>query len=156
MLEPLRIIKIRLHTITHIILTLTFLVILLVNQSIYKYCHPDSLIHFQFGIFASEHLCNDILLWMIQSWVKNHLLSDTKCNATYPLCPKKKAQGMSNNVRFAVCVVDTTRVACNQSKHHSIDIRCSILIIPVTRSPEFVRPNLLITENKQGIVPNSN
>ena len=51
--------------------------------------------------------CDEILSWMIEIWMKNHLVSDSNCN-TIRLYSSKTLQGMANNVGLTLSVGDTT------------------------------------------------
>ena len=48
------------------------------------------------GICCILHLCDELLSWMIEIWMKNHLVSDRNCNIVNLQCP--------NNVRFTLSV----------------------------------------------------
>ena len=51
---------------------------------------------------------------MIGSWMKNHLVSDNKCNiVSLVMSFLKKKQGMANNVRLTFTIGDTTRAVYN-------------------------------------------
>ena len=47
--------------------------------------------------------CDEILSWMIQIWMKIHLVSDSNCNTVY----LKKLQEMTNHVGVTLSVGDT-------------------------------------------------
>ena len=49
---------------------------------------------------------NELLSWVIETWMRNHFVSERTCNY-YRFMNLKK--GVINNVRFIVGVGDTTR-----------------------------------------------
>ena len=42
-------------------------------EQVYKYRHPNVT---SMAYFASQRLCNEILSWMIEVWIKHRLVSD--------------------------------------------------------------------------------
>ena len=63
--------------------------------------------------FASYHVCNEILLWMTEIWMKIHLVSDKNYNILKSTMPITFVHGMTDNVRFTSSVSDTTRATYN-------------------------------------------
>ena len=57
-----------------------------------------------FSLLATR---DEILSWMIETWMEKHLVSDSNCNSLNPN-PPKNLQGMTINVRLAFSVGDTT------------------------------------------------
>ena len=51
-------------------------------------------------------MIEQIWSWMIEIWMKNHLVSDNNCN-TITLCSPKNLQGMTKNVGLTFSVGDT-------------------------------------------------
>ena len=51
--------------------------------------------------------CSMKLSWMIETWMKSHLVSDTNYNIVNLWCPKT-LRGRTNDVRIAFSVGDTT------------------------------------------------
>ena len=51
--------------------------------------------------------CDEMLSWMIEIWMKNHLVSDKNCNIVV-YNPPQNLQGMTNDVGLKFCVGDTT------------------------------------------------
>jgi hypothetical protein len=50
--------------------------------------------------------CDEILSWMIENWMKNHLVSDNNCSIAH-LNSLKKLCGMINNFGLTFSVGDT-------------------------------------------------
>jgi hypothetical protein len=50
--------------------------------------------------------CDEIFPWMIEIWMKKHLVSDSNCNNVNLYSPKKPL-GMTNNVGLTFSVRDT-------------------------------------------------
>ena len=50
--------------------------------------------------------CNEMLSWMIEIWMRNHLVSDINCNIVNVILPNK-LQRMTNNVGLTFGVGDT-------------------------------------------------
>ena len=51
-------------------------------EQVNKYCHAwwMSPSIGQQSTFSYQQLCDEILSWMIEIWMKNHLVSDNICN----------------------------------------------------------------------------
>ena len=51
-------------------------------EYVYKYCHRlmDELIHWLELYLLSSTTCDELLWWMIEIWMKIHLVSDSNCN----------------------------------------------------------------------------
>ena len=63
----------------------------------------DEFIHWPKSYLLLSPTCDDMLSWMIEFWIKNHLLSDSKYN-TINLQSPKKLQGMTNNAGLTFSV----------------------------------------------------
>ena len=46
----------------------------------------------KFGIFCIQNFCIEILSWMTEIWMENHLVSDSKCNIVNLECPKSSTR----------------------------------------------------------------
>ena len=59
-----------------------------------------SVTHTKFGInnFASAQFCIEVLSWMIEIWMNDHLVSDDNCNIVNLKCPVLFTR-MTSNVR---------------------------------------------------------
>jgi hypothetical protein len=57
--------------------------------------------------------CNVILSWMIEIWIKFHVLSDSNCNIVNLYNVLMLLQGIKNNVMFKYNINDTTRLVYN-------------------------------------------
>ena len=66
----------------------------------------DEFIHWPKPYLLLSTTYDEILLWMIEIWMKIHLVSDNNRN-TLNLYPPKKNQGMTNNVGLTFSVGDT-------------------------------------------------
>ena len=68
----------------------------------------DEFIHWPKPYLLLSATCDEILSWVIEVWMKNHLVSDGNCN-TVNLDPPPnflKKRGMTNNVGLAFIVGD--------------------------------------------------
>ena len=63
-------------------------------------------IHWSKPYLPLSATCDEILSWMIEIWMKKHLVSNSNCN-TVNLESLKILQGMTNNVGLAFSVGDT-------------------------------------------------
>ena len=66
----------------------------------------DEFIHWPKPYLLLSTTYDEILLWMIEIWMKIHLVSDNNRN-TVNLYPPQKNQGMTNNVGLTFSVGDT-------------------------------------------------
>ena len=66
----------------------------------------DEFIHWLEPYLLLSATCDEILSWMIEIWMKIHLVSDSNCNTLNPYSPKI-LQGMTNNVGLTFSVGDT-------------------------------------------------
>ena len=67
----------------------------------------NKFIHWPNATFSLSTTCDEILSWMIEIWMKNHLVSVKNYNTIYLFSPKK-LQRMTNNVGLTFSVGDTT------------------------------------------------
>jgi hypothetical protein len=65
----------------------------------------DELIHWPKPYLLLSTTCDEILSWMINIWMRNHLVSDIDCKTINLL--SQKLQGMTNNVGLTFSVGDT-------------------------------------------------
>ena len=66
----------------------------------------DEFIHWPKPTFFCHQLSDEISSWMIEIWMKNHLVSDSNCN-TVNIFSLKKLQGMTYNIGLTLSVSDT-------------------------------------------------
>ena len=66
----------------------------------------DEFIIGQNPAFLLPTICDEILSWMIEIWMKIHLVSDSNCN-TLIYNPPIKLQGMTTKVRLTSSIGDT-------------------------------------------------
>ena len=66
----------------------------------------DEFIHWPKPYLLLSITCNEILSWMIEIWMKKHLVSDSSCNIVN-LVMTQKLQGMTNNVGSTFRVGDS-------------------------------------------------
>ena len=68
----------------------------------------DEFIHWPTPYLLLSRACDEILEWMIEFWMENHMGSNIDYNIVNPYPPpKKKVQGMTNNVGLKFSVGDT-------------------------------------------------
>ena len=67
----------------------------------------DEFIHRSKSYLLLSATCDEILSWIIQIWMKNHLVTDSDCN-TVNLQSPQNLQGMTFNVGLTFGVGDTT------------------------------------------------
>ena len=51
--------------------------------------------------------CDEILSWMFEIWIENHVISDSNRNTVKSTIPKKVYKGMTNYVGLTFSVGDT-------------------------------------------------
>ena len=66
----------------------------------------DEFIHWPNPYLLLSATCDEILSWMIEMWMKSHLVSDSNCN-TINLYPPKNLQKLTNNVGLIFSVTNT-------------------------------------------------
>jgi hypothetical protein len=67
----------------------------------------DEFMHWLKPYLPISTTCDEILSWLIEIWMKNHLVSDSNCNTVRPYYPLT-LQGMTNNVGLTFSAGDTT------------------------------------------------
>ena len=50
--------------------------------------------------------CDEMLSWMVENWIKSHVVRDSNCNTVNPFSPQK-LQGMTTNLGLTFSVGDT-------------------------------------------------
>ena len=66
----------------------------------------DELIHWSKPCLLLSATCGEILSWLIEIWMKVHLVSDSSCNSVNLESPHPQLQRMTNNVGFTFSVGD--------------------------------------------------
>ena len=91
----------------------------------------DEFIHWPKPYLLLSATCDEILSWMIEIWMKNHLVSDNNCNIV-KIKSLKYLQGMANNVGLKSSVGDNSKVATGVKYggllHFRVDL--SLHVIP--------------------------
>ena len=66
----------------------------------------DEFLHWPKPYLYLSTTCDELLVWMIEIWVENHLVSDGNCNCKF-IISQTNLQGMTNNVGLTFSVGDT-------------------------------------------------
>ena len=66
----------------------------------------DEFIHWPKPYLLLSATVDEVLSWMIENWMKNHLVSGSNCNTVNVETPHK-LQGVTNNVGLTFSVGDT-------------------------------------------------
>ena len=109
----------------------------------------DEFFHWPKPYLLLSTTSDEILLWMISNWMKNYMLSDSKCSTVTYYAPKN-LQGMTHNVGLTFSVGDTTlRFAINIEQLEFVTL--NILLSVVTYELVEVQDLRIITHPFRGI-----
>ena len=68
----------------------------------------DEIVHWPEPCLLLSSTCNEILSWMMEFWIRNHLVSGSNCNTVNLQSFPNFLHGLTNNVRLSFSVGDTT------------------------------------------------
>jgi hypothetical protein len=68
----------------------------------------DEFIHWSKAYLLFSAICDEILSWMIEIWMQNHLVRDSNCIIVNLYPPLQILQGMTNDVGLTFSVGGTT------------------------------------------------
>jgi hypothetical protein len=73
----------------------------------------DEFIHYPKPDLLLSATCDEILSWVIEFWMENHLVSDSNCNTCESIIPWKNRLGTTNDIGLTFSVRDTITAVYN-------------------------------------------